>query len=332
MAKTKITDVVIPEVFTAYVIAMTKELSVLIQSGIAIGNDFLDQLVTGGGKLINMPFWKAITGDDEVLSDSAPLTPAKITADADVAALLIRGKAWSTNELAGALAGDSPMKAISAQVAGWWARREQAVLVSILNGLFDMTPKSGQDTTPRGALAVTHANDISGASGSAAVISATSILDTKQLLGDAADQLTALAVHSMVYTTLQKQNLITYIPNSRGEVVIPTYLGYRVLVDDGCPNSGGIYQSYLFGSGCFGRGDGVPTTVTPVEMDRDSLASDDILINRRAFVLHPFGVKFANAVVAGATPTNTELSTYNNWAKVYEDKAIGIAMLKHKVA
>jgi hypothetical protein len=333
MAKTKIVDVIVPEVFAAYVIAMTKELSVLIQSGIALSNDYLDKLVEGGGKLINMPFWKAITGEDEVLSDSAPLTPAKITADADVAALLIRGKAWSTNELAGALAGDSPMKAISAQVAGWWARREQAVLVSILNALFDMTGKiPGTDDTPRGALAVTHANDISGKSGSAAVISASAILDTKQLLGDAADQLTALAVHSAVYTTLQKQNLITYIPNARGEIVIPTYLGYRVLVDDGCPNSGGIYQSYLFGSGCFGRGDGVPVDLTPVEMDRDSLASDDILINRRAFVLHPFGVKFANAVVTGATPTNAELATYNNWAKVYEDKAIGIAMLKHKIA
>jgi hypothetical protein len=320
MAKTSIADVIVPEVFAAYIIEMTKELSVLIESGIAISNDELDRLVTQGGKLINMPFWKPITGEDEILSDTSPLTPAKITADADVAALLIRGKAWSANELAGALAGDSPMRAIGAQVAGWWNRREQAILVSILNGIFDT------------ALAGTHVNDISAAAGDSAVISAGAILDTKQLLGDAADQLTALAMHSAVYTTLQKQNLITYIPDARGEVRFPTYLGYRILVDDGCPSAAGVYTTYMFGAGSFGRGDGVPVDLTPVETDRDSLASDDILINRRALVLHPFGVKFTNASVTSVTPSNTELADGDNWAKVYEDKAIGLAELKHRIA
>ena len=320
MAKAKIQDVIIPEVFAGYVTKMAKELSVLIQSGIAISNKILDDLVTGGGKLINMPFWKALTGDDEVMSDSNPLTPDKITADSDVAALLIRGKAWSTNELAGALAGSSPMNAISAQVAGWWSRREQGILLAILKGIFGA------------ALAETHVNDISAKSGAAANIGGPAILDTKQLLGDAADQLTAMFMHSAVFTTLQKQNLITYIPNNRGEIIMPTYLGYRTIVDDGCPKDNNVYSTFLFGSGCFGRGDGVPVDLTPVETARDPLASDDILINRRALILHPFGVKFTNASVAGATPKNEELAKSENWAKVYEDKAIGIAMLKHKIA
>ena len=320
MAKTKIADVIVPEVFAAYIVKMTKELSRIIECGAAVSNPVLDELVTKGGKLVNMPFWKPLTGEDEVLSDSDPLTPKKITASADVAALLIRGNAWSTNELAGALAGDSPMAAISAQVAGWWSKREQAILLSILKGIF---------TT---ALATSHANDISGGTGTAAVISAGAVLDTKQKLGDAADQLTAIIMHSAVYTTLQKQNLITYIPNARGEVVIPTYMTYRVIVDDGCPVAAGVYSTYLLANGCFGRGEGVPVDITPVETDRDSLASDDILINRRALVLHPFGVKFTNASVADVTPTNDELATGTNWSKVYEDKAIGMALLKHKIA
>jgi len=320
MAKTKITDVIVPEVFAAYIIKKTKELSVLIQSGIATQNAELDRLVTQGGKLINMPFWKPITGDDEVLSDSNPLTPEKITAEQDVAALLIRGKAWSTNELAGALAGSSPMEAISEQLAGWWSRKEQAILISILKGIFG------------GTLSTSHVNDISVNTGEAAVISGNAILDTKQLLGDAADQLTAIAMHSAVFTKLQKQNLIQYIPNSRGEINFPSYMGYRIIVDDGCPNEAGVYSTYMFAAGSFGRGDGVPVDLTPVETDRDSLASDDILINRRALVLHPFGVKFTNASVAGVTPTNAELATAANWSKVYEDKAIGLALLKHKIA
>jgi hypothetical protein len=320
MPKTQIADIIVPELFAPYVIKRTMELSALITSGIAVDNPQLNELVTSGGKLLNIPFWKPLTGEDEVLSDSVALTPDKISADADVAALLIRGRAWSANELAGALAGSDPMAAIGEQVAAYWARREQATLISILNGVFAVT------------LADSHVNDISGGEGAAGIINAGAILDTKQLLGDAADQLTALAVHSAVFTLLQKQNLIVYVPNSRGEVNLPTYLGYKVVVDDSLPNSGGVYSTYLFGSGAIGRGEGTPVSLTPVETDRDSLASDDILINRRAFVLHPFGVKFTNYSVAGATPTNAELATGTNWQQVYEDKAIGLALLKHKIA
>jgi hypothetical protein len=322
MPKTMIADVIVPEIFAAYVINQTKELSALIQSGIAVQNDKLDNLVTQGGKLINMPFWTQITGNDEVLSDSTPLTPDKIGTSQDVAALLIRGKAWSANELASALAGSSAMQAIGAQVSRWWARKEQQTLIAILNGVFG------------GTLAGSHVNDVSGNTGAAAALTANTVLDTKQLLGDAADLFTALAMHSASYTSLQKQNLITYIPNARGEVNIPTYLDYRIIVDDGCPvdTANGIYSTYLFAAGSFGRGDGLPVDLTAVETDRDSLQSDDILINRRAFVLHPFGVKFTNATVAGATPSNTELAATDNWSKVYENKAIGLALLKHKLA
>jgi hypothetical protein len=289
MSKTKIQDVIVPEVFAAYVIKRTKELSKLVQSGIITSNDRLDELVTGGGKVINMPFWKPLTGADEVLSDSSPLTPDKVTAAADVAALLIRGKAWSANELAGALAGSSPMQAIGNQVSYWWTIQEQKILIAILSGIFTS------------ALASSHVNDISANYDAAGVIGAEAILDTKQLLGDAADQFTAMAMHSATYTLLQKQNLIEFIPNSRGEVVIPSYMGYQIIVDDGCPVTAGVYNTYLFASGVFGRGEGVPVDLTPVETDRDSLASDDILINRRALVLHPFGVKWTGASSAGAT-------------------------------
>ncbi|HEL8745379.1 TPA: coat protein, partial [Listeria monocytogenes] len=69
-------------------------------------------------------------------------------------------------------------------------------------------------------------------------ISGNLVLDAKQLLGDSSDRLSLMVMHSAVYTALQKQNLIAFIPNARGEVNIPTYLGYRVVVDDGVPSTG----------------------------------------------------------------------------------------------
>ena len=54
MAKTKIIDVIVPELFAPYVINQTKELSNLINSGIAQSNPLLDSLIEKGGKTISM--------------------------------------------------------------------------------------------------------------------------------------------------------------------------------------------------------------------------------------------------------------------------------------
>jgi hypothetical protein len=319
MAKTKIADLIIPELFAPYVINQTKELSALINSGIAQSNPLLDSLIEKGGKTVNMPYMKALTGSDEVLSDSAALVPEKIGADKDVAPVLIRGKAWSSNELAGALAGSDPMSAAGEQIAKWWNVQEQKILIAILNGIFAVALKNS------------HCNDISEETGNKAVISANALLDTKQLLGDAASDLKAIAMHSAVFTALQKQNLIEYIPNSLGVIEFPTYLGYKVIVDDGIIPVGGVYSTYLFVDGVFGRGDGVPDALTPIEMYRDALASDDILVSRRALCLHPLGVAWTNPVITSATPANLDLANGANWLKVADDKAIGIAMLRHKI-
>jgi len=309
--------VIVPELFAPYVINQTKELSNLINSGIAQSNPLLDSLIEKGGKTISMPFMRPLSGSDDVLSDSEPLVPEKISAGRDVAPVLIRGKAWSANELAGALAGSDPMSAAGEQIAKWWNVQEQKMLIAILNGIF------------ANALKTSHCNDIS--TKTDPVISAAALLDTKQLLGDAASELKAIAMHSVVFTALQKQNLVEYIPNSQGVIEFPTYLGYKVIVDDGIVPVGGVYNTYLFADGVFGRGDGVPEALTPIEMYRDALASDDILVSRRALCLHPLGVSWTNPTLSSATPKNTDLATGSNWSKVAEDKEIGIAMLKHKV-
>lgn len=322
MAVTKIADVIVPEIFTPYVIEKTAEKSRILTSGIAIANPKLNELVTAGGTTMQMPYWKDLTGDDEVLSDQNPLTPGKIGADKDIACLLLRGRAWGANELAGALAGDDPMAAIADRVSDYWARREQAILVSVLTGVF---------------ASASMANHI--ADKSTQTISGNMVLDAKQLLGDSADQLQAIMMHSAVYTELQKQNLIQYTTTSDGKITIPTYLTYQVIVDDGMPvqtvgegaNAYKVYTTYLFAKGSIGRGEGTPVSLTPTETDRDSLAGEDFLINRRALVMHPMGVKWIGTP-AGVTPSNAELATGTNWQRVYEDKNLGLVALKHKLA
>ena len=314
--KTKISDVIVPEVFNPYVIQRTMELSALYNSGIIENNEELNKLATAGGKTINMPYWNDLTGDDEVLSDSAALTPAKITSGQDVAVLLMRGKAWSANDLAKALSGDDPMAAIGNLVAGYWERRMQATLISILGGTFAASNMTGK------------IHDVSAKSGDAAVFTGSTFLDAEQLMGDAKGTITGIMVHSATETSLRKRNLIQTELDSNNKP-IDLYMGKRLIVDDGCPKSGDVFTSYLFGQGAVGLGNGAAPV--PTETDRDSLAGDDILINRAHYILHLRGVKW-NGNAAGASPTNVELATGSNWERVYEEKAIRAVAFKHKIA
>lgn len=326
MAKTQIADVIVPDVFNPYVVERTAELMELYYGGIISTDPQLNALALAGGKLINMPFWTDLDGDDEVLSDSGSLTPAKIEASKDIAALLMRGKAWEVNDLAKALSGDDPMGAVANLVADYKARKLQAVIIASLKGVFaDNVANDSGDMV----------NDIAIEDGNNAMaankISSDAVIDTiTGTMGDAWAKITGMAMHSAVFINLQKQDLITYVKPSGQSLEIPTYLGKRVLVDDTCERvagstSGYKYSSYFFGQGAIGFGEG--QAPVPTETDRDSLAGDDILINRWHVIMHPRGVKFTSSSVAGASPTNTELEAAANWDRVYERKNVRLAKL-----
>ena len=228
----------------------------------------------------------------------------------------MRGNAWGANALAGALSGSKPMDVIAGKVAKYWVGQRAKILFSTLKGI---------ETT-----CASNVYDISALAGELSIINGASTIDAKQKLGDNADKLVAFGMHSAVYSSLQKQNLIVYTTTSDGKIAFPTYLGYRIIQDDTCPVTGGVYTSYLFGAGAVGLGNGAAPT--PTEVDRDSLQGEDILINRQHFVLHPRGIKWTNSSVIGQSPTMAELATAANWELVYEPKSIRIVIFKHKIA
>lgn len=313
---TKIDDVIQPELFTQYVMDEITEKSEIMMAGVVENDPQLNRLVTGGGTVLTMPKWNDLSGKSQVLSDQRPIEVRKITSKSELATMLIRTNSWGAHELAGCLAGADPMKAIVSRVSDWWVRDEKSNIMSILNGIFGS--ESMKELVYDGS-----ENKITGEM----------VLRAKQLMGDAADLLTMIYMHSATFTELQIQNMIQYIPVSESKIQIPTYLGYRVIVDDSAPYSEGVYTSYLLSRGCIKRGTGVPVTLTPTETDRDSLMSTDILINRQAKILHPRGISWIGAGnTLDSTPSDTELATGTNWNRVADIKKIGIVKMTHKLA
>jgi hypothetical protein len=336
MAKTQLADIIVPAQFAPYVLQRTAEKSDLFQSGIVVRNPDYDSRAALGGTQVDMPHWNDLTGNRQPLSDSVALTSQKITADRDIARIHNDGNAWSWNHLAKVVSGDDPAQALANFLAEYWNRQNQYMLISSLKGVFSAASMAGN-------LLAIHSESVAGQTSSTRLNGAT-FVDATQRLGDRGDQLVAVAMHSAVEASLRKLDLIDFVPDSQGEAMIRTFQGRRVIIDDGCPSRAGttdglVYTTYLFGNGAFGsgfadlNGDAVEGGhgTEGLEMARDALNSDTILVNRRRFIMHPRGVKFTSASVVGANPTNVELETAANWIRVWENKNVRVVAVTHNI-
>jgi hypothetical protein len=334
MAKTAVADIIIPTEFEKYAIERTAELSAFGECGIVESAPEFDALAAGGGREVKMPFWKDLTAARQLLSDSGALSVNKIAADQDIARIHNDAQVWSVNHLAKVISGDDPMQAIIDLVAAYWARTDEGLIVSCLKGMFGAASMAGN-------LLSIKSESVAGQSASTRLNGAT-FVDATQRLGDRGDRLTAIAVHSATEAALRKLDLIDFLPDSEGKMTIKTFQGRRVIVDDNLPTRAGttdgtVYTSYLFGPGAFGRGtaplDGAPLQggfgTEGVEIARLPLDSDTVLVNRRRYILHPRGVKFTSASVAGDSPTNAELENQANWVRVFENKNVRIVAIEH---
>jgi hypothetical protein len=240
------------------------------------------------------------------------------------------------NHLAKVISGDDPMQAIVDLVAGYWARTDEGLVISALKGVFAAATMSAN-------LLAIHSESIA-AQTSATRLNGATFVDACAKLGDAADRLTAVAMHSGTEAALRKLDLIDFIPDSEGKAMLRTFQGRRVVVDDTLPTRAGstdgtVYTTYLFGQGAFAKGvaalDGTPLQggfgTEGVEMARVPLDSDTVLINRRRYILHPRGVKFTSASVAADSPTNAELETGSNWVRVWEAKNVRLVAITHNI-
>ncbi len=350
MALTQVTDIIVPEIFSPYVQQLTEEKSRLIQAGVLVGSPLLDQNLAGGGITFNVPSFRDLANDaDNVSTDTAAdiqaasfengtptdanrgdATPNKILTSREIAVRLSRNQSWSSADLAAQLAGADPMQAIASRVAEYWRRRLQSIFVNTYNGIIadNAAAPSGSDTHTQNDLV----NNISGGGFIDGVtnFSAEAFLDAAVTMGDSMEDLTAVMVHSVVFNRMQKNNLIDFIPDSQGVVNIPTFLGRQVIIDDGMPVTGSVYDTWLFGSGAAALGSGAAKM--PTEVHRQALAGNgggqEILTSRQVWSVHPVGHAYIQGSIPDGGPSNANLAAAANWSRRFpERKQIKFARL-----
>ena len=328
MATTKIADVIVPEVYNPYMIQKTVELNKFIASGIATKDPDIQfpnmSRKVKGGKTVHIPFWKSLidaeNADDEIMSDTDAPEINNIEAGESVAAINLRVKVWGANDLAGYFAGSDPMLAIANMNGGYWANRQQRVLLATLAGITDKTAGALKD----------HVLDVSGESGGASVLTSEQMIDAMYLMGDHVSELGGIACNSATMAKLVKLNLIDTIRDAESKIEYKYYMGKPVIVDDAIKATAGAHPIYFFGNGSIAYNEdteGIELT----ETDRDKVGGNDILVSRRAFVMHPRGLAWVGTA-ASTTPSNAELATPANWTLADNIKNVPITKLVVKLA
>ena len=334
MAKTQLADIIEPTIFMESMVERTQEKSRIWGSGMVGRSEEFDRLASGDGLQIPMPFWEDLTGPSEVLSDSSALTAAKMTQLQDNAHRHFRGRGWSANHVAKAVARSplkDPLEVLVDLLADYWARSIQSdILVPTLTGIFATT------------LAASHTTDVAIEDGDAAtsaeLVGSNNVIDAAQKLGDSRNNLTAMVCHSKVASRLDKLNLIETVPLEGQNTSIRRFMDMEVIEDDGVRTvaggtSGFKYSTYIFGPGAIAHGEGGPPSLDAdeaLEEDRDILAGDGTIVSRRHLIIHPRGVAFdptAGGALAGPTPSTAELETGAKWTRVWEVKNIRVVQL-----
>lgn len=332
MALTQLTDVIVPEVYQSYTAVNSPEKSAFFESGVVIRNSMLDQKANSGGDTVNVPFWNDLdsTVAPNLSNDStSAATPQKITAGNQIARLAYLNQGFSSADLAGEIAGSDPMQQVRNRFGTYWMRQWQRRLIASCNGILaDNVASNSSD------MLIKVAAEATGSVTASTLFNRDAFTEAAYTMGDMATNLQAIAVHSRVMAQMVKNDDIVYVPDSQGMLTIPTYMGLRVIVDDGMTvragtTSGFVYTSILFGAGAFGYGEGAAKM--PVELDREAAKGNgggiETLWERKTWLLHPSGFQ-ATGTPAANSFSLAELATAGAWARVVARKNVSIAFLQ----
>lgn len=332
MATVQLSNIYNPVTFAGAEQEKQIELNAFLASGIMVMDPRINNMASIGGNKGEMPFFKPLgTAEPNYGSDdpNTNSTAKNVTSAQMDWRLCSQNDSWSTMDLAVELALQDPSGAITGRIGQFWATTNERRLIQSMVGV--LADNVANDS---GDMVVDIATDAVGAPVAAELISADAIIDAEQTSGDHQAGFGVIAMHSVPYSRLRKQQLIDFVRDADNNTLFATYGGKRVVVDDSLPAVSGVnritYTSIIFGVGSVAMGEG--RVENPSEIDRLASAGNGagqtVIHSRRADIIHPLGFSFTSASVAGQSATLAELATATNWNRVWERKNVPFAFLK----
>lgn len=334
MAEVTLSDVIIPDVYASYITVNSPELTAFGQSGVLSAGGAWDAYAATPGFTTTMPFWNDLDASvepnygNDVYTDVA--VPQDVNTGEQVARIALLNEGWASMRFVKELLKQDPMQHIANRINAFWDKQLQRRAVAVSLGIYNDNVASG------GSDMVIDISITSGAVTDANRFNTDAFVDTAFTLGDHYENLAAIAVHSMIARKMVKNNEIEEVKDSEGNLLMSTFKGKVVVIDDGLPTFGsGQYRQYLsilWGNGAIGFGQD-SVAFADGEVDREPARGNgqgvDTLWSRRKWLIHPFGFKFLSTTITGPglSPTWANLALATNWERILSRKHIPMAFL-----
>lgn len=313
------------EVFTGMMQEKDYWKSPIIVSGIVQQDSSIMDLIGEKGNVATIPIYKPLDANE---SGMEPLnndgltnnTPVEISGDKQTCMLIQRMKAFKAKDFTKELTGADPLTLIRNKIAGYYAQVWESELMNIAKAVLGVADLSG------------HVLDLATESKE---IEAGTIYDAEQAaLGDMAEGLGLIMMHSAIYTQYKKMNMVEfdkYTVNGviKQEITLPTIAGKHVLVTDNFTKEDTTYLTYLFGEGAFLSCDKTNyENQYTTDYDPETSAGIEKFYTKQGKVLHPNGLSLAVDNIAKESPTKAELGTVANWSLKYNAKNVKMGLIK----
>lgn len=316
MATTRLSDIFIGDYYQTLAPVNSPEKTAVYESGIITRNPALDAVAQNGQGTATISYWQDLDADEAPnISNDNPDDKGEVgkaTQGEMKARTLFLNKAYGVADLTSELANSEPMQHIRNRFGTYWNRQWQRYTLGAARGVIasNIANNDGDMVIDAGA-----------------DVDAEAFIDAAFTAGDAADQFSALGVHSVVMKRMAKLDLIEYLRDSEGRIILATYLGKPIFMDDSLIYAPGQYLSMFFGTGAFGYGVGSPHV--PVELDRDPAGGNgggaEVLWERQTYLIHPAGFSWAGNESANQSPTPTQMANAANWTRVFDRKQVPFA-------
>lgn len=324
-----------PEVFSGYMAEQPTWNDAIINSGILVQDSTIMDLIGEKGNVCTMPFYVPIDeNDDPALNNDGETnnTPSEISGKKQTAMLIQRMKAWRAQDFTKELTGADPMTHVANSVAGYYRQVRVRDLMAIVDAVLSL---KGMEN---------HITDLSEQTGTGAVTDANKVDETtlifaqQKALGDSAEKMGLLFLHSYMYAKYKALGLVDYnkytVTNAlAGDVNLPSIGGFIPVVSDrftvDTSKQNVVYKTYMIGAGsiltCPKNNYEDPYYA---DYDPETKAGIRKLYTKQGYVLHPNGFSIDQNKVAKESPTNAELGNKANWSLVYNQKNIRMGMIK----
>lgn len=326
MPTTRLSDLIVPEIFEQYVADEITRKTNLIQSGVVSRSGKLDALLNGGGATFNFPFYNNLSDSGETIATDNPadiIVPNKNSASNLIVPRCVRTASWEVADLDELLTGSDPMAFIGSRVADYRLGRLQAQFLAVVKGIFANNATADDDYHDQNDQRL----DISGASYSKGTtdFSVNALIDAISLLGDAQDGFGMIMVHPLVFANMQKQDVIdTRIPSTASAPVY-YYNGYQIILNQDLPHASGVCSTYIFGRDQFKLGFG--SVKEPVAFEKHQAQGNGYgvttMYNRWCNAFAPKGYSYVGGTTAVGGPSNEatsgNLASAGSWRRVAGD-------------